>query len=165
MKYLISLFFIISIMMNAEAKIVTKTVEYKLGDITFEGFSAYDDSIKKKRPGILVVHEWWGLNNYIKERSIALAKLGYIAFAPDIYGKGVHPANMEEAGKTASIYKMDRVLMRARASAGLDQLKKLPFIDTGKLAAIGYCFGGTTVLELARSGAKIWELFLSMADS
>ena len=158
MRYIIFIFtfmLVSSAVMRSEAKIVTRTVEYKQGDTVLEGFVAYDDGKKGKRPGILVVHEWWGLNQFIKDRAVALAKLGYVAFAPDIYGKGVRPATMEEAGKTAKIYKSDRTLLRARVKAGLDELRKLKLVDVKKLAATGYCFGGTTVLELARSGADI----------
>jgi dienelactone hydrolase len=102
-----------------------------------------------------VVHEWDGLGDYAKMRADMLAKLGYVAFAADIYGKGVRPKGPQESGAEASKYGRDRALMRARVLAGLDQLRNNPMVDTNKIAAIGYCFGGTTVLELARSGADI----------
>ena len=139
----------------AVAKIVTRSVEYKSEGKTLEGFLAYDDSSTKGRPGVLVVHEWTGLNDYTKRRTTDLAKLGYIAFAADIYGKGIRPSSPAEAGKTAAIYKNDRGLMRKRAFAGLEELKKQKLVNKNKLAAIGYCFGGTTVLELARGGADL----------
>lgn len=139
----------------ANAKIVTKTIEYKEKETTLEGFLAYDDAKKGKLPGILVVHEWTGIGDYVQERAKMLAKLGYVAFAPDIYGKGIRPAPGKEASETATIYKKDRNLMRARAFAGLSELKKAPNVDPSRLAAIGYCFGGTVVLELARAGAEL----------
>jgi len=141
--------------MTVRAAIRTKTVEYKQGDTTLEGFVAYDDAIPVKRPGILVVHQWMGLTDYEKHRAEMLAQLGYVAFCADIYGKGVRPQNPREAGAQAGKYKSDRQLLRARVTAGLDALRQQPSVDSKRIAAIGYCFGGTTVLELARSGADI----------
>jgi dienelactone hydrolase len=120
-----------------------------------EGYLAWDDATTTKRPGVLVVHEWTGINPYIKQRVESLAKLGYVAFAADIYGKGVRPAIQSDAAKTAGIYKNDRPLLRARVRAGLEELKKQKLVDAHRIAAIGYCFGGTTVLELARDGADV----------
>jgi dienelactone hydrolase len=139
----------------AEAKIVTQTVEYKQGDTTLEGYLAYDDAIAGKRPGVLVVHQWLGLTDYEKGRAEQLAALGYVAFCADIYGKGVRPKDTAEAGVLAGKYKSDRALLRLRVNAGLDALEKNELVDTARVAAIGYCFGGTTVIELARSGANI----------
>jgi len=139
----------------AHARIHTQLVEYKQGDTVLEGYLAYDDAVKGKRPGVLVVHAWMGLDDNARHRAEMLAQLGYVAFAADIYGKGVRPANRDEAGKLAGKYKTDRALLRARVNAGLDQLAKDPHVDATKTAAIGYCFGGTTVLELARSGARV----------
>jgi dienelactone hydrolase len=140
---------------SAQAKIVTQTVEYKQGDTTLEGYLAYDDSISGQRPGVLVVHQWLGLTDYEKNRAEQLAALGYVAFCADIYGKGVRPADTTAAGVEATKYKSNRALLRLRANAGLDELKKNPLVDRSRLAAIGYCFGGTTVIELARSGAEL----------
>lgn len=137
------------------AEIKTKTVEYKQGDTVLEGFHAYDDSTQGKRPGVLLVHQWKGLGTYEKERAQMLAKLGYNVFALDIYGQGVRPTNPKDAGALAGKYKSDRALLRERAKAGLDVLKKNKLTDAKRVAAIGYCFGGTTALELARSGAEI----------
>ena len=140
---------------TASAAMHTETVEYKQGDVVCEGYLAYDDSIFVRRPGVLVVHQWTGLNEYVKSRCEQLARLGYIAFGADIYGKGVRPQTPEAAGKEAQKYRGDRGLLRARAAAGLQVLRDNPLTDTARLAAIGYCFGGGTVLELARSGAKL----------
>lgn len=139
----------------AQAAVRSEPMEYKQGDAALEGYLAYDDTLKAKSPGILIVHEWWGLNDYIKGRADQLARLGYIVFAADIYGKGKRATNATEAGQLARIYWSDRKLLRARANAGLDVLRNHRLTDTGRVAAIGYCFGGTTVLELARSGADI----------
>lgn len=137
----------------ARAEIVTKTVEYKEGDTTLEGFVVYDDSVKGARPGVLVAHQWKGVGAYEKMRAEMLAKMGYVAFACDIYGKGIRPANPQDASAEAAKYKNDRALLRKRVNAGFQTLLKQPGVDKSKTAAIGYCFGGTTVLELARSGA------------
>lgn len=156
MKYLLlSVCLILAVVVKAEAKIHTETIEYKEGGAVLEGYLAYDDSVKGTRPGVLVIHEWWGLNPYVKKRAEQLAELGYIAFAADIYGKGIMAKTPEEAGKLAGMYRSDRQLLRSRVKAGLEVLKKQAPTDTKKVAAIGYCFGGTTVLELARSGADI----------
>ena len=155
MRSLISFILIMGWYMNAYAKIQTRTIEYKQDDTVLEGYLAYDDSIKEKRPGILVIHEWTGIGPYVEGRARQLAGLGYVAFAADIYGKGIRPASPDEAAKQASIYRSDRALMRARARAGLDELKKQEFVDPDRVAAMGYCFGGGVALELARSGADL----------
>ena len=140
---------------SARAALHTEDVEYKQGDATLQGYLAYDDAVKGPRPGVLVVHDWLGCDGYAKMRADMLAKLGYVAFAADIYGKGIRPKDGKEAGPLAGKYKGDRPLLRARVNAALDVLKKQPQVDAKRVAAIGYCFGGTTVLELARSGADI----------
>jgi dienelactone hydrolase len=155
MKWLLSCAIFAALMQPSFAAIKTQIVEYKEGDATLEGFLAYDDSILNNRPGILIVHQWKGLGDYEKKRAEMLAKLGYVAFAADIYGKGVRPSSMQEAGATAGKYKKDRTTLRKRVQAGLEQLRKSQQVDPKHLAAIGYCFGGTTVLELARSGADV----------
>jgi len=139
----------------ANATVQTKVVQYKQGDAVLEGYLAWDDATQGQRPGVLVVHEWTGLGDYAKTRARQLAKLGYVAFAADIYGKGIRPKTPQETGAQAGIYKQDRALMRARVQAGLDVLRHDPRCNPKHVAAIGYCFGGTCVLELARSGADI----------
>ena len=155
MKTLFVLFAAVLMAAPAGAKMRTKVVEYKDGDVVLQGYAAWDDGFKDPRPGILVVHEWMGHGPYARRRAEMLAKQGYTAFALDMYGKGVFAKDHEEAAKLAGVYFNDRAAMRRRASAGLEELKKLPYVDPTKLAAIGYCFGGTTVLELARMGADL----------
>jgi dienelactone hydrolase len=140
---------------NAQAGLRTEVIGYKHGDTVLEGYLAYDDAVKGNRPGVIVVHAWTGLDAYTKRRTEQLAELGYIAFAIDMYGKGVKAKDAEEAARLAGIYRADRSLMRSRANAGLEVLKKHTLTDAKRIAAIGYCFGGGVALELARSGADI----------
>jgi dienelactone hydrolase len=140
---------------TAWGEINSKAVEYRDGDTLLEGYVIWDsEQIRQPTPGVLVIHQWLGLTDYEKRRCRQLAEMGYVAFALDIYGKSVRPTTAPEAGKTASIYKSDRDLYRRRLNLGLEQLRAQPGVDASKLAAIGYCFGGTGVLELARSGAQ-----------
>lgn len=154
-RFLAALIVLVALPLLAPAKVVTETVLYREGDTELEGFVAYDDATPDKRPGVLIVHQWMGLTEYEKGRAKMLAEQGYVAFAADIYGKGVRPADTKEAGAQAGKYKGDRKLYRARLNAGLAELKKNARTDAAKTAAIGYCFGGTGVLELARSGADV----------
>ncbi|NEP63468.1 MAG: dienelactone hydrolase family protein [Symploca sp. SIO2G7] len=135
------------------AEVRTQVVEYRQGETILEGYLAYDDEVTAQRPGVLVVHAWKGLGEKEKKRARQLAELGYVAFAADIYGKGIRPQTSEEAAAQATIYRSDRQLMRDRANAGLRFLQQHPLTSRDRLAAIGYCFGGGVVLELARSGA------------
>ncbi len=137
------------------AAIRTEPVLYKDGDAVLEGFLAWDDAIKGPVPGVLVVHDWTGLQDYAKERAKKIAALGYVAFAPDIYGKDIRPSDPKECAVCAGAYRKDLPLLRRRVLAGLAQLKARPEVDPTKLGAIGYCFGGSCVLELARSGADV----------
>jgi dienelactone hydrolase len=137
------------------ARIKAEVVEYKDGDTVCEGFLAYDDANSNPRPGVLVVQDWTGVGDYVKGRAQQLAELGYVAFCADIYGKGVRPTEPKDCAAHAGKYKGDRPALRRRVQAGLDQLVKNPLVQKGRLAAIGYCFGGTAVLELARSGADV----------
>jgi len=139
----------------AQAHVETERVEYTHGDAVLEGFLAYDPHIEGAVPGVLVVHEWKGLGPYVERRAAQLAGLGYVAFAVDMYGKGVRAKDHTEAAQLAGIYRNDRQLMRGRIAAALETLRANPHVDPTRVAAIGYCFGGTTVLELARSGADV----------
>jgi len=139
---------------TASAAIVERPLEYKSGEVVCEGWQAYDDTLTGKRPGVLVVHQWTGISDHEKEAARKLAALGYNVLVADIYGKGVRP-QPPAAGKEAGKYKADRPLLRARVNTALEVLSHDTRTDASKLAATGYCFGGTTVLELARSGAAI----------
>jgi dienelactone hydrolase len=139
----------------AGAAIKTEPVKYNIGSQEYQGFLAYDDASTAKRPGVLVAPEWWGLTDYAKHRAEQLAALGYVAFAMDPYGGGKTTNTPQEAGQLAGALKADPKELRARAAAALEVLKKSPLVEPSKVAAIGYCFGGTTVLELARSGADL----------
>lgn len=154
MKALKSLVLAVSLLTGVHAALVEKPVIYQQGGATLEGFHAYDDAVTGKRPGVLVIHQWTGLTEYEKGRCRMLAELGYNVFAADIYGQGIRP-QPPEAGKEAGKYKGDRKLYRARMLAALELLKADERTDAGKIAAIGYCFGGTGVLELARAGTDI----------
>ncbi|WP_413558240.1 dienelactone hydrolase family protein [Bdellovibrio sp. HCB209] len=137
----------------ASAAIKTENVEYKEGKTVLEGYMAYDDSVKTPRPAVLIVHQWMGLSENEKMRAQMLAEKGYVVLAADIYGKGIRPTTMEEAGKLAGQYKGDRKLFRAREMAAFNVLKKNKMVDAKKIVVIGYCFGGTGALEMGRAGA------------
>ena len=155
MKTLLTTLALLAVTLTLRAEIKTKTIEYKQGDTTLEGVLVWDDAVKTPRPGVLVVHQWLGPTDYEQGRAKQLAQLGYVAFCADIYGKGVRPKDTKEAGVEATKYKTDRKLLRARVNAGLDALKASELVNAKRVAAIGYCFGGTTVIELARSGADV----------
>ena len=157
MKYSILLGFLLTVFFTSGAisQIQTDVVEYKHDKAVLEGYISYDKAAKGPRPGILVVHEWYGVNEYVKKRAEQLAQLGYVAFVVDMYGKGIRPTTPQECGIQAGKYRNDRPLMRARVKAGLDEFKKNKMVDPKRIAAIGYCFGGSVVLELARSGVDI----------
>lgn len=140
--------------MPVVAEIVTEVVPYQHGEVMLEGFVAYDDTLKDKRPGVLVVHEWWGLNDFAKEKAVELAKMGYVGFAVDMFGKGVLLDKVPDAAKKAGEFR-GKPIIRTRAAAGLAVLANHPRVDAKRLGALGFCFGGTTALELAYSGANL----------
>jgi dienelactone hydrolase len=138
----------------ARAEITTGTVEYKDGDTTLKGYYAHPANQSNTAPGVLVIHEWWGLNDYVKSRCRQLAELGYVAFAADIYGDGfvttdpkVAEQHMLEAKKNG--------WLRSRGKLALQEMRKDEGIDQNNIAIIGYCFGGTTALEMARAGEDV----------
>lgn len=139
----------------ARAEVKTEAHVYKHGETVLEGVLAYDPAAQEKRPGVLVIHDWKGPGEFSTGRAERLAALGYVALAVDIYGQGVRPQTPQEAGKQAGLYKGDRALMRARILAAFETLKKHAKVDGARIGAIGYCFGGTVALELARSGAAV----------
>lgn len=140
---------------NAMAKMQTKKIEYSEGNLKFEGFLAYDDAFKGKRPGMVIFHNWMGVTKETESKAIEFAKTGVVAFAGDIYGKDIRPKDAKEAGELATKYKSDRKLLRERVSLALAELKKQKNVDSNKLIAAGYCFGGTSALELGRTGTDL----------
>ena len=156
MKY-IALAMIVALLCPAltHAAIKTEEVMYSVGGVNLKSTIAYDDTISGKKPGIVVLPEWWGMNDYVKHRAHMLAELGYVAIAADMFGDAKVTNDPGEAGKWAGGLKNNRAELRTRVNAALDQLKRNPHVDTTKLGAIGYCFGGTCAIELARSGADI----------
>ncbi|MCE0461782.1 dienelactone hydrolase family protein [Pseudomonas uvaldensis] len=140
----------------SHAAIQTQEIPYTSADGTkLIGYYAYDDAIKGPRPGVVVVHEWWGLNDYAKRRARDLAGLGYSALAIDMYGEGKNTEHPKDAMAFMQAALKDAKATSARFQAGLDLLKKQPQTDPDKLAAIGYCFGGKVVLDAARQGVPL----------
>ena len=139
----------------SRAGVVGKPVEYKADGVTLKGYIAYDDEVKGKRPGVLVVHEWWGHNEYARNRADMLAGLGYVALAVDMYGEGKQADHPEDAGKFSGEVMKNMPLMMSRFMAALDLLKKNESVDPTRLGAIGYCFGGGVVLNMARQGIDL----------
>lgn len=147
---IILLLFLLAAPAPAMSEIVTKDVEYEHDGEKLVGFLAYDDSRKGPLPGVVVVHEWWGLNDHAKNSAKRLAEMGYAAFALDMYGEGLTADTVEKAAALSKPFLEDRKYMCARAGEGLSAFRSTGMADPGNIAAIGYCFGGTTVLEMAR---------------
>ncbi|HKA53215.1 MAG TPA: dienelactone hydrolase family protein [Candidatus Binatia bacterium] len=133
----------------------TQNIDYQDGDVTLRGFVAFDDRQSQKRPGVLVMPEAFGLGTHAKQRAERLAGLGYVALAGDPYGNGAEYSDLQEAIKYAGALREDPAKFRKRARVALDKLASLPQVDSSRLAAIGYCMGGTFSLELARDGAPL----------
>lgn len=140
---------------HAKPKIVGKAVEYSVQGVVMKSYLAYDEQIKKKRPGVLVVPEWWGLNDYARKRARMLAELGYTALAVDMYGDGKVATNPDEASKLDSEVMKNFDVEKVRFLAAMDFLKQQPIVDSERIAAIGYCFGGTVVLSMAGQGVDL----------
>ena len=141
---------------HASAALVTKPVDYQDEKGTpLHGFVVYDDAVAGPRPGVIVVHDWRGITDYTHTRAEMVAKLGYAAFAADIYGKDLSKGNPQVWMQEIGIYKGDRDLYRERARAAYAAFLKVPQVDPKKVAAIGYCFGGTGVVEMARDGLPL----------
>lgn len=156
MKYITPIILmIIMLHTSALAAIQTREVDYKSGNTVMKGYIAFDDAIEVERPGILVIHEWWGHNAYARKRAEMLAELGYTALAVDMYGDGKTADHPDNAGKFAGELRKNMPLAVARFTAAMDLLKKEPTVDPTKIAAMGYCFGGGVVLEMARAGIDL----------
>ena len=139
----------------AQAAIKTRWIDYKQGDTPLSGYLVYDDAVQGRRPGVLMIHDRSGFSEGTLADAQMIAKLGYVVFAEDIFGKGVVPKSVPEMMSTIAIYDKDRALMRARALAGFDVLKGQPMVDPAKLASVGYCFGGTVGIELVETGSPL----------
>ncbi len=135
--------------------ILTNRIEYAVGDASHSGYLAYDDEIAENRPGVVIVHEWWGLNDYIVRRAHLLAELGYVALAIDMYGGGRTADNPDEAGQLMTGVLNDMETGTAALRAGYELLLDQPGVDAARTAAIGYCFGGAMVLHMARIGMPL----------
>jgi len=155
MKRMIALLLLGLMCSTAMAEVIGKNVEYKSGDTVLKGYIAWDDAIKGKRPGVLVVHEWWGLNDYARKRARMLAELGYTAMALDMYGNGKQAQHPDDAAKFAAEAKKNMTVAKARFDAAKKLLQQQPTVDPNHIAAIGYCFGGGIVLEMMRRGDKL----------
>ncbi|WP_431129359.1 dienelactone hydrolase family protein [Flagellimonas flava] len=138
-----------------EVKVKGAEVAYASDSTNLKGYIAFDENNKDKRPGILIVHEWWGHNNYVRERADMLAQLGYTALAVDMYGDGKQADHPDDAGKFAMSVMSNLPEAKARFNAAVELLKQHESVDTEKLAAIGYCFGGSVALTMANSGADL----------
>jgi dienelactone hydrolase len=143
------------IALNAHAAIQTKEITYMSGDTTMKGFVAWDDAVKGKTPGVLVAHEFWGLNDYARERARKIAALGYTALALDMYGDGKSTTHPKEAGEMFQTVMSNMDVARARFNAALEALKQQPTVDAERVGAIGYCMGGAIVLQMARVGTDL----------
>jgi dienelactone hydrolase len=152
----VALLFTIAGFAQAAPKIKGEAVEYKAGALTLKGYLAYDENQKGKRPGVLVVHEWWGHNEYARNRARMLAELGYTALAVDMYGDGKQAMHPADAGNFSSeVMRHFDEAGKPRFLAAEEFLKKQPSVDPARIAAIGYCFGGGVVLNMARQGADL----------
>jgi len=139
----------------AQAAVKTQWIDYKQGSTPLSGYLVYDDAVQGRRPGVLMIHDRSGFSEGTLADARMIAGLGYVVFAEDIFGKGFVPKTVPEMMETIAIYDKDRALMRARALAGFDVLKAQAMVDTAKLASVGYCFGGTTGIELIETGAPL----------
>lgn len=142
-------------MSSAATQIHGKDVDYSDGGVVMKGYLAYDDNVSGKRPGVLVVHEWWGHNEYARNRARMLAELGYTALAVDMYGDGKQAMHPDDAGKFSSELMKNFDVARSRFIAAMNFLKQQPSVDPSRIAAIGYCFGGAVVLNMARQGLDL----------
>ena len=138
-----------------EREIITQPFAYKIEGEDFEGFISRPVKLDGRAPGVLVVHDWTGCSEFVQARAMNLAQRGYVAFAIDVYGKGKRARNSAEAGALAAPFYKDRALLRARCAAALAELVKRDDVDPTRIGAMGFCFGGGAVLELARSGADL----------
>lgn len=152
MKRFLSLGCLLMLANLSLAEVKTKPVDYTYDGTTFKGFVVYDDAAKEKRPGVVVVHEWWGLNDYAKKRAEMLAKLGYVAFCADMYGDGAVTEHPTKAREMATAARKNKDAWLGRAKAAIETFQKQEQVDPKQIAIMGYCFGGSTALLVALGG-------------
>ncbi len=140
---------------TAQAAVQEGAVTYKDGNTVLKGFIVYDDAVKAKRPGIIVVHEWWGITKHVRDEARSLARQGYTAFVADMYGDGKTADNPKDAGALAGTIRKNPALMQSRFNAAKASLAKHPTVDGTRLGAAGFCFGGSVVLDMARAGSDL----------
>jgi dienelactone hydrolase len=154
-RFLLCLCLLFSVPVAVFAAVKGEPIEYKVNGTVFKGYLAYDDAVKGRRPGVLVVHEWWGLNDYARKRARMLAELGYTALAVDMYGGGKTADHPGDAGKFSGEVKRNMPVAKKRFLAARDVLRRNKTVDAKRIGAIGYCFGGGIVLEMARLGVNL----------
>ncbi|UAW99540.1 dienelactone hydrolase family protein [Halopseudomonas nanhaiensis] len=158
MKKTLSTLMMVGAASAAQAEMVTREVAYEIDGEAYEGMLVYDDAVKDKRPGLLMVPNWMGVTENSAKKAFRAGGSDYVVFIADMYGKDIRPSNTDEAAKAATTVRSDRQMMRKRVNAALDvfrdQADSVP-LDVDRIGAIGFCFGGGTVLELARSGTDV----------
>ena len=155
MKNIILTAILLFVSSMAQAEVQGKEVTYRANGTLLKGYIAYDDAIQGKRPGVLVVHEWWGLGDYARKRARMLAQLGYTALALDMYGEGRQAHHPDDAGKFAGELAKNLPLAKTRFEAAMEYLRQQKNVDAKNIAALGYCFGGSVVLQMARLGEDL----------
>lgn len=155
MRWVMMVLALLALPFGLQAAVIGEEVTYESDGTTLKGYFAYDDQVQGKRPGVLVVHEWWGHNDYVRERARMLAALGYTALALDMYGDGKQAKHPDDAGKFAAAVRSNMPEAEKRFRAALALLRIHPTVDAEEIAAIGYCFGGGIVLEMARRGVDL----------
>lgn len=155
MKRLLCFIVLVFAAAAAHAAVQGKEVSYHAKGTTLKGYIAWDDAVKGKRPGVLVIHEWWGLNDYARTRARMLAEQGYTALALDMYGNGKQAHHPDDAQKFSSEVSKNAALAKARFDAALNLLKHEPTVEANDIAAVGYCFGGSVALNMARIGEPL----------
>lgn len=154
-RIVILILFLIVTAGSARGEVLGTPVDYSAGGTTLKGYLAYDNNFTGRRPGVLVVHEWWGHNEYARRRARMLAELGYVALAVDMYGDGKQASHPDDAGKFSGEIKKNMALGRQRFGAAMKVLKGDTHTDPKRIGAVGYCFGGGVVLQMARDGIDL----------
>lgn len=156
MRMPIRCFFLLAVLsLPARAAIQEEAVTYKDGDTVMKGYIVYDDALQTRRPGIVVVHEWWGITKHVLDEARSFARQGYTAFVADMYGDGKTADNPKDAGALAGAVRKNPAAMQSRFNAAKNHLAKHATVDSARIGASGYCFGGSVVLDMARAGSDL----------